>query len=162
MKIVPGLYAIENWRYVVVGVSTNTETGEQCVLCQQFTSLFPFSFFLVPLGKFAAGMGADQKIVEQYDAPRLLKPSRGAYGITPGLYGHFKNPLNTYNVIAVARNTETGERCVLYQPLYGEYRYRLCHRPKAMFFERVEKPEHNYSGPRFFLMDAYCQPRIAA
>jgi len=31
-----------------------------------------------------------------------------------------------------------------------------------MFCERVEKPEYNYSGTRFFLLDQYPEPHIAA
>jgi hypothetical protein len=61
----------------------------------------------------------------------------------PGRYRHFKG--NEYEVLGVARHSETDERLVVYRPLYGEG--ELWVRPLAMFAGTVE---HNgESVPRF-------------
>lgn len=54
--------------------------------------------------------------------------------IKPGIYKHYKG--NEYEVIDVARHSETEELLVVYRPLYGER--RLWVRPLAIFQERVE------------------------
>lgn len=50
-----------------------------------------------------------------------------------GRYRHYKG--NLYQVIGVARHTETEEELVVYQALYGER--GLWVRPRTMFFEHV-------------------------
>lgn len=50
-----------------------------------------------------------------------------------GLYRHYKG--NLYQVMAIARHSETEEELVVYQALYGER--GLWVRPRAMFFETV-------------------------
>jgi hypothetical protein len=52
----------------------------------------------------------------------------------PGLYRHYKG--NDYQVIGLARHTETEEALVVYQALYGAR--GLWVRPAAMFNETVE------------------------
>lgn len=52
----------------------------------------------------------------------------------PGLYRHYKG--NDYEVIGVARHSETREALVIYRALYGER--GLWVRPLAMFLESVE------------------------
>lgn len=64
--------------------------------------------------------------------------------IQPGIYRHFKG--NRYEVIGMAKHSETMEPLVVYRALYGEG--GLWVRPAAMWNEIVEK--ENYHGPRFF------------
>lgn len=53
----------------------------------------------------------------------------------PGVYRHFKG--NQYEVIGVAKHSETPEEFVVYRALYGEGGFWA--RPKKMFLEQVEK-----------------------
>ena len=55
--------------------------------------------------------------------------------IAPGRYRHFKG--NEYEVIGVARSSETQEPFVVYRALYGEG--GLWIRPLAMFAGTVER-----------------------
>ena len=55
--------------------------------------------------------------------------------ILPGRYRHFKG--NDYEVIGIARHSETEEPLVVYRPLYGEG--GLWVRPAAMWNETVER-----------------------
>ena len=62
----------------------------------------------------------------------------------PGeFYRHFKDKL--YQVLAVAKHTETGEQMVVYQALYGER--GIWVRPACMWSEHIDRD--GYSGPRF-------------
>ena len=63
--------------------------------------------------------------------------------IKPGKYQHFKG--NLYEVIGVARHSETLEEMVVCRALYGEY--GLWVRPAAMWTETVDRD--GYHGPRF-------------
>jgi len=63
--------------------------------------------------------------------------------IGPGIYEHFKG--KRYEVIGVARHSETLEDMVIYRALYGEH--ELWARPLAMFFEEVERD--GKKTPRF-------------
>lgn len=69
-------------------------------------------------------------------------PSRTP-GISPGLYRHYKGQL--YQVMQVARHSETREWLVVYQALYGDYGWWV--RPAAMFNETVEV--NGLREPRF-------------
>ena len=51
-----------------------------------------------------------------------------------GIYRHYKN--KEYKVLALATHTETLEKMVVYQALYGEEAVWV--RPLAMFMEMVE------------------------
>ena len=53
--------------------------------------------------------------------------------VAPGRYRHYKG--NDYEVVAVARHSETLEPVVVYRALYGEG--GLWVRPYAMFCEEV-------------------------
>ena len=52
----------------------------------------------------------------------------------PGKYRHYKGPL--YEVIDVAKHSETEEELVVYRTLYGEF--SLWVRPLDMFTEEIE------------------------
>ena len=55
--------------------------------------------------------------------------------IKPGRYRHFKG--NEYEVLGIARHSETDEELVVYRPLYGEG--GLWVRPVSMWNETVER-----------------------
>lgn len=55
--------------------------------------------------------------------------------IKPGRYRHFKG--NEYEVIGIARHSETMEEMVVYRALYGER--GLWVRPASMWNETVER-----------------------
>ena len=57
------------------------------------------------------------------------------YPVRPGRYRHFKG--NEYQVLGVARHSETEEEMVVYRALYGER--GLWVRPAAMWCETVER-----------------------
>ena len=63
--------------------------------------------------------------------------------LKPGIYQHFKG--NRYQLLYVARHSETLEDMVVYRALYGEGGVWV--RPASMWNEHVEKD--GYSGPRF-------------
>ena len=63
--------------------------------------------------------------------------------IKPGKYRHFKG--NFYEMIGVARHSETMEEMVVYRALYGEG--GLWVRPAAMWTETIDRD--GYHGPRF-------------
>ena len=60
--------------------------------------------------------------------------------IKPGIYRHFKG--NLYEVIGVAKHSETLEDMVVYRALYGEH--GLWVRPASMWFETVERDGKTY------------------
>ncbi|WP_461471502.1 DUF1653 domain-containing protein [Microbacterium sp. HJ5] len=63
--------------------------------------------------------------------------------IEPGTYRHFKGA--EYEVLGVARHSETEEEHVVYRALYGER--GLWVRPVSMWTEEVDRDGHR--GPRF-------------
>jgi hypothetical protein len=63
--------------------------------------------------------------------------------VQPGRYRHYKG--QDYEVVGVARHSETEEEYVVYRALYGDY--GLWIRPTSMFLETVIVEGH--SCPRF-------------
>ena len=63
--------------------------------------------------------------------------------LKPGKYRHFKGM--EYELITVAKHSETLEPMVVYRALYGECGYWV--RPAHMWTEQVDRD--GYSGPRF-------------
>ena len=63
--------------------------------------------------------------------------------IRPGRYRHFKG--GEYQVLGMAKHSETLEPMVVYRALYGEG--GLWVRPAGMWEETVERD--GYRGPRF-------------
>lgn len=61
-----------------------------------------------------------------------------------GRYRHFKG--NEYEVLALAKHSETLEDMVVYRALYGERGVWV--RPASMWCEQIER--EGYSGPRFY------------
>lgn len=64
-----------------------------------------------------------------------------------GKYRHFKG--GEYEVLYVARHSESLEEMVVYKHLDGEQIGQVFVRPLAMFNEEVDRPELGYKGPRF-------------
>ena len=60
--------------------------------------------------------------------------------ILPGRYRHFKG--NEYEVLGVAKHSETLEEMVVYRALYGEH--GLWVRPASMWNETVERDGKTY------------------
>ena len=67
--------------------------------------------------------------------------------LLPGKYRHFKG--KEYQLIGIARHSETMEPMVVYRALYGEQ--GLWVRPASMWTEQVERD--GYKGPRFQLIE---------
>jgi len=65
-----------------------------------------------------------------------------------GKYRHFKG--GKYDVVGVAKHSETLDELVIYKPLYGEMRTWV--RPIEMFFDTVEF--EGKTVPRFTFMGA--------
>lgn len=78
-----------------------------------------------------------------YTNAALSKKSEQAEPVRPGRYRHFKG--NEYQVLCVARHSETEEPMVVYRALYGEQ--NIWVRPVSMWSETVTRDGR--TGPRF-------------
>lgn len=97
---------------------------------------FPFRATGVRTMTGCSRMQSDGRIVPPFfesnpDMPMATLPALPE--LAPGLYRHYKG--NDYEVVAVARHSETLEPVVVYHALYGEG--GLWVRPYAMFCEEV-------------------------
>ncbi len=77
--------------------------------------------------------------VSTYEEPSIM--------VLPGVYRHHKG--QQYEVLGVARHSETEEEFVVYRALYGDH--GLWVRPLAMFTENVDR--EGVSVPRFARID---------
>jgi len=71
-----------------------------------------------------------------------------------GIYKHYKG--NLYEVIDVAKHSETEEEHVVYRALYGDYSTWI--RPLAMFIETVKIDGQQV--PRFAFVEAAVEQRV--
>ena len=82
--------------------------------------------------------------VHQFDCCNIYNKDR-VWGIIAEdrvrYFQHFKG--NKYKMIASAFDSETQERMVVYQALYGDRKYWV--RPEKMFFEQIERDGKRFS-----------------
>lgn len=73
-----------------------------------------------------------------------------------GLYQHYKG--NFYQVIGLARHSETLEELVVYQALYGDF--GMWVRPRTIFEEMVFHDGNNHSRFKFISSNFSTAPAV--
>jgi hypothetical protein len=76
-----------------------------------------------------------------------MSEASAGVAVEPGIYEHYKGA--RYEVLFVARHTETEEPMVVYRQLYGDHAHWV--RPVEMFTETVERDGRMV--PRFVRVD---------
>lgn len=102
---------------------------------------------VVPRPKIIPLVGPYAPLGGQQSAAAALTEDTMNVEIAPGRYRHFKGGL--YEVVGIARHSETQEEMVVYRALYGEG--GLWVRPKGMFLETVV--HEGVMTPRFQRLD---------
>lgn len=77
--------------------------------------------------------------------------SGDALSLRLGRYRHYKDASHEYEVLGVARHSETLEELVVYKPLYEGGGTRLWVRPIESFLSEVDTPQGR--RPRFEFID---------
>ena len=111
---------------------------------------FPDEYGMHELGREEEGIQLGEYVIyrSQISKVEILPTYEEAVAtIPPGRYRHFKG--NEYEVIGIARHSETEEPMVVYRALYGEG--GLWTRPASMWNETVERGGKTYR--RFYRLD---------
>jgi len=98
------------------------DTVPSWILCQRQLCTCPGKTWYCPL---------IEKLMLEYP----ISEDRARY------FQHFKG--NKYKLVHVAFDSETQERIVVYQALYGDRKYWV--RPEKMFFETIERDGKRFS-----------------
>lgn len=125
-------------------------TDEQGNTFTGVADTFPAEYGLHEFGREEEGIQLGEYTIfkSQIGKVELLPTYEEAVAaIPPGRYRHFKG--REYEVIAVARHSETEEPMVVYKALYGEGRVWV--RPATMWYETVERGGQTYR--RFYRLD---------